>query len=81
MNRTLAQIRGHLAWLWLGVPLLAGPAGAEGVRLVPVASASLLGGQYFLDDKNGVRLDYTHHDFMKSEDTADVWAVAYTRKF
>ncbi|MDO8911390.1 MAG: porin family protein [Phenylobacterium sp.] len=39
------------------------------------------GGQYFLDDKNGVRLDYTHHDFMKSEDTADVWVVAYTRKF
>lgn len=40
-----------------------------------------LGGQYFLDDRNGVRLDYTHHDFMKSEDTADVWALGYTRKF
>lgn len=49
MNRTLAQTLGHLAWLWLGVPLIAGPAGAEGVRLVPVASLSLLGGQYFLD--------------------------------
>ena len=40
-----------------------------------------LGGQYFLDDRNGVRVDYTQHDFMDSPETADVWAVAYTRKF
>ena len=40
-----------------------------------------LGGQYFLDDNNGVRLDYTRHDFMDSSDTADVWQLGYTRKF
>ncbi|CAN5892352.1 hypothetical protein BH11PSE1_BH11PSE1_24870 [soil metagenome] len=40
-----------------------------------------VGGQYFLDDKNGVRLDYTRHDFKDSSANADVWAVAYTRKF
>lgn len=40
-----------------------------------------VGGQYFLDDKNGVRVDYTRHDFKDSSDDADVWAVAYTRKF
>ena len=40
-----------------------------------------VGGQYFLDDKNGVRLDYTRHDFKDSSENADVWAVGYTRKF
>ncbi|CAN5629567.1 hypothetical protein BH10PSE5_BH10PSE5_11960 [soil metagenome] len=40
-----------------------------------------VGGQYFFDDKNGVRVDYTRHDFKDSSDNADVWAVAYTRKF
>ncbi|MES2722049.1 MAG: porin family protein [Pseudomonadota bacterium] len=40
-----------------------------------------VGGQYFFDDKNGVRVDYTRHDFKDSGDDADVWAVAYTRKF
>ncbi len=40
-----------------------------------------VGGQYFLDDKNGVRLDYTRHDFKDSSTNADVWAVGYTRKF
>lgn len=39
------------------------------------------GGQYFFDDANGVRLDYTRHDFMDSSDTADVWSLGYTRKF
>ena len=40
-----------------------------------------VGGQYFLDDKNGVRLDYTRHDFKDSSENADVWAIGYTRKF
>ena len=40
-----------------------------------------VGGQYFFDEKNGVRVDYTRHDFKDSSDDADVWAVAYTRKF
>lgn len=40
-----------------------------------------VGGQYFLDDKNGVRVDYTRHDFKDSSENADVWAVGYTRKF
>jgi outer membrane immunogenic protein len=40
-----------------------------------------VGGQYFLDDKNGVRVDYTRHDFKDSSENADVWAIGYTRKF
>lgn len=40
-----------------------------------------VGGQYFFDEKNGVRVDYTRHDLKDTSDDADVWAVAYTRKF
>lgn len=39
-----------------------------------------LGAQYFLDESNGVRLDYTHHDF-KDDRSADVWSVSYVRRF
>ena len=38
-----------------------------------------LGGQYHFTDKDGVRLDWTRHDY--DAGNADVWAVAYTRKF
>lgn len=37
------------------------------------------GGQYFFDGKNGVRLDYTRHDF--DEDKVDAWSVGYVRRF
>jgi outer membrane immunogenic protein len=37
------------------------------------------GGQYHFTDKDGVRLDWTRHDY--DGGNADVWAVAYTRKF
>ena len=37
------------------------------------------GGQYHFTDKDGVRLDWTRHDY--DAGNADVWAVAYTRKF
>jgi len=40
-----------------------------------------VGGQYHFDDKNAVRADYTRHDFQDSGANADVWAVAYVRKF
>lgn len=40
-----------------------------------------VGGQYFLDDKNGVRADYTRHDFKDSSTDADTWSVSYVRKF
>lgn len=40
-----------------------------------------VGGQYFLDDKNGVRADYTRHDFEDDAGEADVWSVGYVRKF
>lgn len=40
-----------------------------------------VGGQYFLDDKNGVRADYTRHDFEDDAGKADVWSVGYVRKF
>jgi outer membrane immunogenic protein len=40
------------------------------------------GGQYFFDHSNGVRVDYTRQDYQCSHcDGADVWSVAYVRKF
>jgi len=40
-----------------------------------------VGGQYFLDGKNGVRVDYTRQDYNKGVRTDDTWSVAYTRRF
>ena len=40
-----------------------------------------VGGQYFFDDKNGVRADYTRHDFKDSSTDANTWSVSYVRKF
>lgn len=39
-----------------------------------------VGGQYFFDGKNGVRVDYTRQDF-SGMPTEDTWSVAYTRRF
>jgi hypothetical protein len=40
-----------------------------------------VGGQYFFTDKDGVRVDYTRHDFTGNGGNADVWGVSYVRKF
>ena len=40
-----------------------------------------VGGQYFFDGANGVRVDYTRHDFTDDNGKADVWSVGYVRKF
>jgi len=41
-----------------------------------------VGGQYHFDGKNGVRLDYTRQEFTKDDaGHADVYSVAYTRRF
>lgn len=39
------------------------------------------GAQYTFDGRNGVRADYTRYDFQHSSQNADVWSVAYVRKF
>lgn len=39
-----------------------------------------VGGQYFFDGLNGVRADYTRHDF-KDSGEANVWSIGYVRKF
>jgi hypothetical protein len=40
------------------------------------------GGQYFFDHANGVRAEYTREDYQCSHCTgADVWSVAFVRKF
>lgn len=40
------------------------------------------GGQYFFDHADGVRAEYTREDYQCSRCTgADVWSVAYVRKF
>lgn len=38
-----------------------------------------VGAQYHLTDRDGVRFDWTRHDY--DAGNADVWALAYTRKF
>lgn len=40
-----------------------------------------VGGQYFLDGKNGVRADYTRQDYGGRLGADDTWSVAYTRRF
>jgi outer membrane immunogenic protein len=40
-----------------------------------------VGGQYFFDGKDGLRLDYTRSDAMNSAYDSNVWSVAYVRKF
>ncbi len=37
-----------------------------------------VGANYSLDDKNGLRADYTKYNFLGD---ADVWSVSYVRKF
>jgi outer membrane immunogenic protein len=39
-----------------------------------------VGAEWFFDPNNGVRADYTRHDFDET-DEADVWALSYVRKF
>lgn len=38
-----------------------------------------VGGQYRFTDKDGIRLDWTKHDYDVGD--ADVWSLGYTRKF
>lgn len=38
-----------------------------------------VGGQYHFTEKDGVRLDWTRHDYDMGE--ANVWSLGYTRKF
>lgn len=41
-----------------------------------------VGAQYHLDGVNGIRVDYTRHDYRDDgAGHADVWSVAYSRKF
>ena len=40
-----------------------------------------VGGQYLFDGVNGVRVDYTRHDFGHGGEDADTYAVSYVRKF
>lgn len=41
-----------------------------------------VGGEYFVDGKNGVRIDYTRFDFQsRGLKDADTWSVGYVRRF
>jgi outer membrane immunogenic protein len=41
-----------------------------------------VGGEYFFDGKNGLRVDYTRFDFQTNGiKDADTWSVGYVRKF
>jgi hypothetical protein len=39
------------------------------------------GAQYHFDGKNGVRVDYTRQEALGQADNANVWSVAYSRRF
>lgn len=40
-----------------------------------------VGAQHHFDGLNGVRVDFTRHDFEKDLGHANVWSVGYSRKF
>ena len=40
-----------------------------------------VGAQHHFDGLNGVRIDWTRHDFTNGGDKADVFAIAYSRRF
>jgi hypothetical protein len=40
-----------------------------------------VGAQHHFDGVNGVRVDYTRHEFNDDGGSADVWSIAYTRRF
>jgi hypothetical protein len=40
-----------------------------------------IGAQHHFDGVNGVRVDYTRHEFNDDAGSADVWSIAYTRRF
>ncbi|HTK35135.1 MAG TPA: porin family protein [Caulobacteraceae bacterium] len=40
-----------------------------------------VGGQYMFDGVNGLRADYTRHDFRNNAGSFDAWGVSYVRKF
>ena len=61
----------------------------EGKVSAPGVSASAegeswnygVGVQHFFDGANGVRLDYTRHEFEDDAGESDVWSVGYVRRF
>jgi len=69
----------------------ASATGTAGVGILPVsASQSVHGGswnygvgaQYHFDGKNGIRGDYTRQEFTgDNSGHADVWSIAYSRRF
>lgn len=40
-----------------------------------------VGAQYHFDGKNGIRADYTRHEYEDDAGHANVWSVAYSRRF
>jgi hypothetical protein len=40
-----------------------------------------VGANYFIDDRNGIRADWTRRDFRNDGGEADVWSLGYVRKF
>ena len=39
------------------------------------------GVQYHLDGQNGIRADYTRHEYENDGGDADVWSIGYSRRF
>ena len=40
-----------------------------------------LGSHFFIDDRNGLRADWTRRDFTGDAGEADVWSLSYIRRF
>jgi outer membrane immunogenic protein len=57
-------------------------AGVAGSHIVDGQSFNVgLGGEYHLDDQNGLRLDWSRKNFQHSDVDADTVAVGYVRRF
>jgi hypothetical protein len=59
-------------------------AKADGISVADAADSWNFGAgaQYYFDGKNGVRADYTREEFQRTDGGhADVWSVAYSRRF
>jgi hypothetical protein len=59
---------------------ISGESGNVNIDVSDSGIAYGVGAQYHFDGRNGVRFDYTRHDFDDIGD-ADVWSVAYSRRF
>jgi outer membrane immunogenic protein len=76
----IAENTDLLARVGYGKAKISGSAAGVGASVDDTSWNFGVGGQYHFDGVNGVRIDYTHHEF-DDGDSADAWSVVYSRRF